>query len=147
MMFERDELLKLDNQFCFAVYSMNLSLNQTYRKLLSPWGLTYPQYLVLLVLWEEDHLTVSNIGKRLFLESSTLTPLLKRLEALKWVVRHRSKQDERQVLVSLTDEGMQLKAKMKGIPNQIQCASGCELQTMIEIKQQLNELRDRLNQK
>lgn len=147
MMFEQDELLKLDNQFCFAVYSMNLSLNQTYRKLLSPWGLTYPQYLVLLVLWEEDHLTVSNIGKRLFLESSTLTPLLKRLEILKWVVRHRSKQDERQVLVSLTDEGMQLKEKMKDIPNRIQCASGCELQTMIEIKQQLNELRDRLNHK
>ncbi|ESK41105.1 MarR family winged helix-turn-helix transcriptional regulator [Acinetobacter nectaris] len=146
-MFEQDELLKLDNQFCFAVYSINLSLNQTYRKLLSPWGLTYPQYLVLLVLWEEDHLTVSSIGKRLFLESSTLTPLLKRLESLKWLVRHRSKQDERQVVVSLTEEGIQLKEKMKDIPHQIQCASDCDLQTMIEIKQQLNAVRDKLNQK
>lgn len=75
-----DRLLKLDNQLCFAVYSANLAFNQKYRQLLAPLGITYPQYLVMLVLWEQDRVTVSEIGKRLYLESSTLTPMLKNLK-------------------------------------------------------------------
>lgn len=96
--------LKLENQLCFLIYSTNLALNQLYRKLLAPLGLTYPQYLVMLVLWEQDEVTVSEIGTKL-LESSTLTPILKKLEALRLLHRTRSTQDERQVIITLSDEG------------------------------------------
>ena len=94
--------LKLDQQLCFALYSAGLAMNKVYRKLLSQLGLTYPQYLVMLVLWERDQLTVSEIGGRLFLDSATLTPLLKRLQSAKLLDRVRSTEDERQVVISLT---------------------------------------------
>ena len=90
---------KLDVQLCFALYSAGLAMNKVYRKLLSQLGLTYPQYLVMLVLWERDQLTVSEIGERLFLDSATLTPLLKRLESAKLLNRLRSTEDERQVVI------------------------------------------------
>ncbi len=101
--------LKLENQLCFLIYSTNLALNQLYRKLLTPLGITYPQYLVMLVLWEKDEITVSEIGSKLFLESSTLTPILKKLEALQFVNRTRSKEDERQVIITLSENGKNLK--------------------------------------
>jgi DNA-binding MarR family transcriptional regulator len=97
--------LLLDNQLCFALYSANLALNKLYRQLLAPLNLTYPQYLVMLVLWEQDDITVSDIGERLFLDSATLTPLLKRLESAGLINRHRSRKDERQVAVTLSDAG------------------------------------------
>src|ERR1700679_4141788 len=97
--------LKLDQQLCLALYSAGLAMNKVYRTLLSRLRLTYPQYLVMLVLWERDDLTVSDIGERLFLDSATLTPLLKRLEAAGLLDRARSAEDERQVIISLTSEG------------------------------------------
>ena len=97
--------LSLDQQLCFAVYAAAHAFNRFYKPLLVPLGLTYPQYLVLLVLWEADGQTVSGIGERLMLDSGTLTPLLKRLEAAGFVTRARSAHDERQVLVRLTDAG------------------------------------------
>ncbi|MBF7686926.1 MarR family winged helix-turn-helix transcriptional regulator [Acinetobacter rathckeae] len=145
-MLEKDELLKLENQLCFAVYSANLSFNQKYRKLLKPLGLTYSQYLVMLVLWEKKHAMVSDIGKRLFLESSTLTPMLKRLEGLGLIERKRSVQDERQVIITLTEQGKDLRVLAETIPEKIQCESEYTLQTILDIKHQLNDLRDRLNQ-
>src|SRR4030095_8240519 len=96
--------LRLDNQICFAVYSTAHAFNRFYKPLLDKLGLTYPQYLVMLVLWEEDGLPVKEIGERLFLDSGTLTPLLKRLEAAGLVKRTRSKEDERQVIVALTTQ-------------------------------------------
>jgi DNA-binding MarR family transcriptional regulator len=99
--------LLLDNQLCFALYSANLALNKLYRQLLAPLNLTYPQYLVMLVLWEQDDV-VSDIGERLFLDSATLTPLLKRLESAGLINRHRSRKDERQVAVTLSDAGRAL---------------------------------------
>jgi DNA-binding MarR family transcriptional regulator len=114
---EHKQLL-LDNQLCFLIYSTNLALNQVYRQLLSPLGLTYPQYLVMLVLWERDQLSVSEIGERLFLESSTLTPLLKKLEASQLISRRRSVEDERQVIISLTPQGHTLKLQVKAHHNQ-----------------------------
>src|SRR5213595_3505029 len=97
--------LRLDNQLCFAVYSTAHAFNRVYKPLLDSLGLTYPQYLVMLVLWERDGVPVKEIGDRLFLDSGTLTPLLKRLEAAGLIKRRRSKQDERQVLTALTAEG------------------------------------------
>jgi len=103
------ELLRLDNQLCFALYAATRAITKTYRERLEPLGLTYPQYLVLLVLWEGDGQTVSEIGGKLMLDSGTLTPLIKRMEAMKLVTRTRSKIDEREVSVSLTPGGWALR--------------------------------------
>ncbi len=104
-----EELLRLDNQLCFALYAATRAIMRTYRERLDPLGLTYPQYLVMLVLWQGDDLTVSEIGDKLMLDSGTLTPLLKRLEALAVVTRKRGRDDERQVRISLTPKGNALK--------------------------------------
>ncbi|MEQ1134482.1 MarR family winged helix-turn-helix transcriptional regulator [Acinetobacter seifertii] len=133
--------LKLENQLCFLIYSTNLALNQLYRKLLSPLGITYPQYLVMLVLWEKDEITVSEIGNKLFLESSTLTPILKKLEAIQLVNRTRSKEDERQVIITLSEKGKELKQQAVNIPAHILEASSCDMTTLLSLKDQLTQLR------
>ena len=136
--------LKLENQLCFLVYSTNLALNQLYRKLLTPLGITYPQYLVMLVLWEQDEVTVSEIGAKLFLESSTLTPILKKLEALHFLHRTRSMKDERQVIITLSDEGKKLKDQAINIPAEVLDASSCDMTTLLDLKDQLTKLRTNL---
>lgn len=136
--------LLLDQQLCFALYSANLAMHKVYRKLLTQMDITYPQYLVMLVLWQQDSLTVSEIGERLFLDSATLTPLLKRLENAGLLNRQRSRQDERQVVVSLTDAGRSLRQQAESIPDEIQCASDCSEDEMNSLKLQLNQLRDKL---
>ncbi|MCH9299193.1 MarR family winged helix-turn-helix transcriptional regulator [Pantoea allii] len=136
--------LLLDQQLCFALYSANLAMHKVYRKLLTQMDITYPQYLVMLVLWQQDSLTVSEIGERLFLDSATLTPLLKRLENAGLLNRQRSRQDERQVVVSLTDTGRLLRQQAERIPDEIQCASDCSEDEMAALKLQLNQLRDKL---
>jgi DNA-binding transcriptional ArsR family regulator len=135
--------LLLDNQLCFALYSANLALNKLYRQLLAPLNLTYPQYLVMLVLWEQDDITVSDIGERLFLDSATLTPLLKRLESAGLINRHRSRKDERQVAVTLSEAG-RTSAAGAGIPHAVGCAAQCDTDTMLALKQQLELLRQQL---
>ncbi|WP_213384441.1 MarR family winged helix-turn-helix transcriptional regulator, partial [Acinetobacter baumannii] len=132
--------LKLENQLCFLIYSTNLALNQLYRKLLTPLGITYPQYLVMLVLWEKDEITVSEIGSKLFLESSTLTPILKKLEALQLLNRTRSKEDERQVIITLSEKGKKLKEQAVNIPTHILEASSCDTATLLGLKDQLTQL-------
>jgi len=136
--------LQLDQQLCFALYSANLAMHKVYRQLLSKLEITYPQYLVMLVLWSQDDVTVSEIGEQLFLDSATLTPLLKRLESAGLLHRQRSRQDERQVVVTLTDEGRELRDKAESIPEAIQCATACDDQVMASLKAQLDELRDSL---
>lgn len=133
--------LKLENQLCFLIYSTNLALNQLYRKLLTPLGITYPQYLVMLVLWEKDEITVSEIGSKLFLESSTLTPILKKLEALQLLNRTRSKEDERQVIITLSEKGKKLKEQAVNIPTHILEASSCDTATLLGLKDQLTQLQ------
>ncbi|WP_406904668.1 MarR family winged helix-turn-helix transcriptional regulator [Acinetobacter baumannii] len=133
--------LKLENQLCFLIYSTNLALNQLYRKLLTPLGITYPQYLVMLVLWEKDEITVSEIGSKLFLESSTLTPILKKLEVLQLLNRTRSKEDERQVIITLSQKGKKLKEQAVNIPTHILEASSCDTATLLGLKDQLTQLR------
>ncbi|MBC9229776.1 MarR family transcriptional regulator [bacterium SPL81] len=141
---EEHQQLLLDNQLCFLVYSTNLAINQVYRQLLAPLKLTYPQYLVMLVLWEKDQVTVSEIGDRLFLESSTLTPILKKLESAQLIHRKRSKKDERQVIISLTEQGIDLQLQAIDIPHQIAQAASCSPTTLFELKNQLAELRHNL---
>ncbi|CAD1786525.1 MarR family transcriptional regulator [Xanthomonas arboricola pv. juglandis] len=139
-----DALLQLDNQLCFALYSANLAMHKLYRGLLKTLDLTYPQYLVLLVLWETDGRSVSEIGERLFLDSATLTPLLKRLQAAGLVTRTRAASDERQVIIALTDSGRALRAKAGAVPEQVFCASACSLEELRHLKQQLETLRSNL---
>lgn len=137
---------KLSDQLCFAAYSFTHALNRAYRPLLEPLGLTYPQYLVMLVLWEADAQTVKEIGERLKLDSGTLTPLLKRLETIGYVSRRRGKADERQVIVHLTEEGRALSEKAAAIPVELGCAMGAELGEIAELRERLLALRDRLGE-
>ena len=140
-----EALLMLGNQLCFAVYSTAHAFNRVYKPLLDRLGVTYPQYLVMLALWERDGVPVKDIGERLFLDSGTLTPLLKRLEAARLVKRARSREDERQVLVALTPQGQALKEKARGVPPAILAASGCSLGELTAMKTKLIALRDQLN--
>ncbi|AML56168.1 MarR family winged helix-turn-helix transcriptional regulator [Serratia rubidaea] len=142
--FNEKNALQLDQQMCFALYSANLALHKVYRKLLSQLELTYPQYLVMLVLWERDEITVSDIGERLFLDSATLTPLLKRLEAAGLLVRYRAAADERQVIIALTEAGRALRAKAQSVPEAVMCASDCSLEEVQSLKLQLEKLRGKL---
>ena len=135
------EWLLLDNQMCFALYSASLTMTKVYKPLLNKSGLTYPQYLVMLVLWEQDERSVSELGARLFLDSGTLTPLLKRLETLALVTRARDATDERRVIVALTATGKRLHKQSLAVPQNISCATECSLTELMALTQQLGELR------
>lgn len=137
--------LLVDQQLCFALYSANLAMNKVYRQLLSQLDITYPQYLVMLVLLQKDDLTVSEIGEQLFLDSATLTPLLKRLESAGLIMRQRTRQDERQVAVTLTEAGRALRSKAESIPEAVKCATACDDDALLALKVQLDGLRDNLN--
>ncbi|MEJ6020897.1 MarR family winged helix-turn-helix transcriptional regulator [Ramlibacter sp. PS4R-6] len=139
-----DEMLHLDNQVCFALYSASLAMTKLYKPLLEEVGLTYPQYLAMLVLWEKDGLMVSEIGERLSLDSGTLTPLLKRLEAAGLVARVRDVQDERRVHITLTAAGRRLKQRAQKIPGCILEASQCSLPEVVRLTRELRGLRERL---
>jgi MarR family transcriptional regulator, organic hydroperoxide resistance regulator len=141
-----DLALRLDNQICFAVYSTAHAFNRVYKPLLDHLGLTYPQYLAMLVLWERDGVPVKDIGARLFLDSGTLTPLLKRLEKAQLIKRTRSSADERQVLIALTPQGQALQDKAKAVPQSILAATACSVAELSTIKNELVALRDRLNE-
>jgi DNA-binding MarR family transcriptional regulator len=140
-----DQPLRLDNQICFAVYSAAHAFNRVYKPLLERLGLTYPQYLVMLVLWERDGVPLKDVGERLFLDSGTLTPLLKRLEAVQFVKRTRSTADERQVLIALTPQGLALKEKARAVPQSILAATACSIGELLSLKNEIVALRDRLN--
>jgi DNA-binding MarR family transcriptional regulator len=137
--------LSLDEFLCFAVYSLGHAFNRAYKPLLERIGLTYPQYVVMVVLWERDNLTVTELGERLHLDSGTLTPLLKRLEAAGLVERARDREDERQVRISLTRAGQALKDEARTIPGAMLCATGQSVPELRRLKDDLLRLRDRLN--
>ena len=137
-------MLKLDNQLCFALYSASLAMTRVYKPLLDELGLTYPQYLAMLVLWERDGLMVSELGERLYLDSGTLTPLLKRLEASGFVTRIRAVEDERRVHITLSAAGRQLKTRAAKIPSCILSASQCSLPELVALTQQVQALREHL---
>lgn len=140
-MISSDTLMQLDLQLCFALYASSLAMTKAYKPLLEPLELTYPQYLVMLVLWEADGIHVSQLGERLSLDSGTLTPLLKRMESIGWIRRQRAQADERRVEVFLTESGRDLKKAARPIPAILACASACSLDELQQLTQRLHELR------
>ena len=139
-----DAALLLDNQLCFALYSASLAMTKLYKPLLDALGLTYPQYLVMLVLWEGDGLMVSELGQRLSLDSGTLTPLLKRLESAGLVSRMRDAADERRVHIRLTAAGRRLKTRAAQVPACVLAASQCSVPELLQLTAQVRALRERL---
>ncbi|HEV7307659.1 MarR family transcriptional regulator [Ensifer sp.] len=139
-----DDPLALDSFLCFAVYSANHAFTRIYKPLLESLDLTYPQYLVMVVLWEKDDRTVGGLGERLFLESSTLTPLLKRLEAAGYIARVRDKADERQVRVQLTDMGKALRSKAISVPRDLTEATKLASEDLDRLRAEVSALRDTL---
>jgi DNA-binding MarR family transcriptional regulator len=134
------EALRLDNQLCFALYGAANRMTRLYRPLLEAMGLTYPQYLAMLVLWERSPQTVGALGDALDLDSSTLTPLLKRLEAGGLVQRRRDPEDERRVIVALTDKGWALRDQAESIPTQMLCTIDMPLDALRALREQLKLL-------
>jgi MarR family transcriptional regulator, organic hydroperoxide resistance regulator len=137
--------LRLDEQLCFAVYATAHGFTRFYRPMLKTLGLTYPQYLVLMALWEADGQTVNAIGARLWLDSGTLTPLLKRLETMGLVTRRRDETDERQVIVNLTLRGQALEVEAAAFPARILQASDCSAAELDQMRKLLFGLRDKLD--
>jgi DNA-binding MarR family transcriptional regulator len=138
--------LELDEQLCFALYSTSLAMTKAYKPLLEKLGLTYPQYLTMLVLWESDDLTVKEMAARLSLDSATMTPLLKRLEVQGYVERVRGVEDERQVHIRLTAVGRALKQAAREIPPEIYCAAGSDADNLTQLRDSLVKLRASLNE-
>ena len=138
-------ILWLDNQVCFALYSTSLAMTKLYKPLLDAIGLTYPQYLVMLVLWEQDGPTVSELGERLFLDSGTLTPLLKRLEASGLLERQRDAQDERRVRITLTPQGRALRDSAERVPACVLAGRRTPLPELQALTRQLQALRNELS--
>lgn len=138
--------LALDRQLCFAIYSTSLAMTKLYKPLLVPLRLTYPQYLVMLVLWQDDGLTVTQVGERLALDSGTLTPLLKRLQASGLLQRLRDAADERRVRLQLTPAGRALKQRAQQVPRAVAAATGCGLDEIGDLTARLQALRIRLQQ-
>lgn len=135
---------RLEQQACFALYSASLAMNRLYRRLLEPFGLTYPQYLVMMVLWEKQGLSVNAIGDRLFLDSATLTPLLKRLEQMGLLIRKRAIHDERLREIDLTEAGRRLQHDAAQVPKQVQCILGYESDDLNHLKMTLELVRNQL---
>lgn len=141
---DADRWLELDRQLCFALYSTSLAMTKRYKPLLAPLGVTYPQYLVLLVLWQHRELGVAELGERLFLDFGTLSPLLKRMEASGWLVRTRDTRDERRVRVRLTESGEALRQTARTVPPQLADAMQCHLDEITSLTQRLQQLRAQL---
>lgn len=135
-----DEALKLDNQLCFALYACSREITKLYKPILDKLSITYTQYISLLVLWEKDNITVKEMGKKLHLDSGTLTPLLKKLESMNLVTRTRDTIDERNVYVSLTRNGNELKKMAIEIPSKILCSTGLSLENAVLLKEHIDSL-------
>ena len=120
------DTLRLDNQLCFSLYVCSKEIIRKYKPLLDPYGLTYTGYIILMALWEEDDITIKNLGKKLYLDSGTLTPLLKKLESQDYITRNRSQQDERNVYISLTKKGKDFKDKALSIFESLVCTLGMD---------------------
>jgi len=136
-----DEEKRLERQLCFAVYSAAHAFNRAYKPILDRVGLTYPQYLVMLVLWEKGSLSVKTIGETLDLDSGTLSPLLKRLEQAGLIGRARDPKDERQVIISLTEKGTGMKCQVGAIMDAIGQATGCDMTEIAKLRAQLQQLK------
>lgn len=140
-----EEAMRLDSQLCFAVHAASRAFDSVYRVTLREAGLTYPQYLVLLVLWEHSELSVKELGQKLRLDSGTLSPLLKRMEAAGWVERRRDHADERSVMVRATDEGIGLRERVCLVPDHTVESTGMSIAEMVELRERLKTLTESLD--
>jgi len=143
---EPNALLHLDNQLCFALYACAREVTKLYRPLLDELGLTYTQYVTMLVLWEKDDIAVKTLGERLHLDSGTLTPLLKKLEASGLIRRERDREDERSVIVRLTEQGHSLRERASCIPSQVFQQTKLSPEQIAALREQLHELTAVINQ-
>ena len=137
---DKYDALKLENQICFRLYASSREVIKKYKPILDEYNLTYTQYLTMLVLWEEEKITVKGIGEKLHLDSGTLTPLIKKLEKMELVKKYRSKEDDRVVIVELTEKGKRLKESMVDVPNKVFCSLGMDRKTILELKKNLDML-------
>ncbi|MDD4355713.1 MAG: MarR family transcriptional regulator [Smithellaceae bacterium] len=141
-----DEFLKLDNQLCFVLYAASRVLTKLYGPFLEKLNITYPQYLVMLVLWEHETLSVGDIGRLLYLDSGTLTPLLKRLESAGLITRKRLPEDERKVMAALTSRGRAMKKQAVSVPVELFCRSGLTVEEFQSIKKDVTTLLERMKE-
>lgn len=132
--------IKLDNQICFSLYAASREIIKLYKPVLDKFNLTYTQYITMLVLWEEEKATVKGIGKRLHLDSGTLTPLLKKLEAMELITRYRDSNDDRVVIAELTEKGRILKEEIVNVPEKVFCKVNMDVEMATELKSKLDEL-------
>jgi len=137
--------LLLDNQLCFALYVCSKEIIKKYTPILTPLGLTYTSYITLLSLWEKDNVSVKELGNKIYLDSGTLTPLLKKMEAQELLQRKRSSEDERTVYITLTQKGRNMKEKCKGIPNQLLCQNFVDLETAPMLLQNLHAIMHKIS--
>ena len=140
------DLLKLDKQLCFSVYVLHREIMQCYRPILKNIGLTYPQYITMMTLWEKDDVTVNQVGEILQLDNGTLTPLLKRLESKGYLERKRSREDERVVKINLTEKGAKLKEDASCIPFELAKAMNLNLEEMEQLKKLSDKVVQKINQ-
>ncbi len=134
------DTLRLDNQLCFSLYVCSKEIIRKYKPLLDPYGLTYTGYIIMMALWEMDDITIKNLGKKLFLDSGTLTPLLKKLETQGYITRCRSEKDERNVYISLTDKGKDLQDEALRIPEELVCSLGLDMKDGMHLLDELHAM-------
>lgn len=135
-----NNVLKLENQLCFSIYAASRAITKIYRPFLDNLGITYPQYLVMLVLWENNTISLKELGNILYLDSGTLTPLLKRLEGMELIKRERSKEDERILCISITEKGQEMKQQAIHIPECILDSINVDLPLLVNLKKEVDEL-------
>ncbi len=134
------ECIKLENQICFSLYAASREVIKLYKSILDKHNLTYTQYLAMLVLWEKEKMTVKDIGKRLHLDSGTLTPLLKKIESMGLITRHRDVNDDRVVIIELTEAGLKLKSEILDVPGEVFCKLNISNDEAKELKRNLDNL-------
>lgn len=137
---DRYDKIKLDNQICFPLYALSREIIKLYKPFLDKYDLTYTQYITMLVIWEEEKITFKDLGKRLHLDSGTLTPVLKKLESMELINKYRSKEDDRIVIVEITEKGKLLKEEILEVPEQIYCKLNIEAEELIVLKRQLDDI-------
>lgn len=143
---DNNDILKLENQLCFSIYAASRAITKIYRPFLDKLGITYPQYLVMLILWEDETITLKDLSKKLYLDSGTLTPLLKRLESMELIKRVRSMEDERLLCVSLTEKGRGMKAAAMKVPECVIGSIHSDIEFLANLKGEVDKLLRDINE-